>query len=320
MSRPRKTVPRSTLAELITLGLTRTQILSTLGISTQVLKRLLKEYDLPDPQRPTYRRKAVSEFRSKVCQYGQCGKDYTPKTGTQKYCSPDCAARANAGKPRGRWSSKKTRQCRACGAEFVIQSAKHHHCGECGLYQCADCERILPASSFHVRTKNGRPYSRCKDCQKAKYREVTKRERECPACGDLFYPLYARRHCGRCGKKQCSHCLQVKPESDFSARGLTCSACRSMGQRRYLLKRNYGITPERYDLMLASQGGQCPICLRSLDDGTPHVDHDHSCCPGTETCGKCIRGITHSSCNQMLGMAFDDPEILRRAANYLEAA
>jgi hypothetical protein len=31
------------------------------------------------------------------------------------------------------------------------------------------------------------------------------------------------------------------------------------------------------------------------------VDHDHACCPGSRSCGRCIRGIIHHACNAMLG-------------------
>lgn len=48
------------------------------------------------------------------------------------------------------------------------------------------------------------------------------------------------------------------------------------------------------------------------------VDHDHGCCPATRSCESCIRGLLCGGCNAILGMAGDDPKILRRAAEYLE--
>lgn len=32
----------------------------------------------------------------------------------------------------------------------------------------------------------------------------------------------------------------------------------------------------------------------------PHMDHDHGCCTGNYSCGKCLRGILCGSCNQVL--------------------
>jgi hypothetical protein len=48
------------------------------------------------------------------------------------------------------------------------------------------------------------------------------------------------------------------------------------------------------------------------------VDHDHSCCPGKKSCGKCIRGVVHMACNIALGLMKDDPVMLRSAARYVE--
>jgi hypothetical protein len=48
------------------------------------------------------------------------------------------------------------------------------------------------------------------------------------------------------------------------------------------------------------------------------VDHDRSCCPDRKSCGKCVRGLIHWSCNVMLGNAKDDPNVLRAAADYLD--
>ena len=31
------------------------------------------------------------------------------------------------------------------------------------------------------------------------------------------------------------------------------------------------------------------------------VDHDHGCCPGPSSCGKCVRGLAHEGCNRRLG-------------------
>jgi hypothetical protein len=57
-----------------------------------------------------------------------------------------------------------------------------------------------------------------------------------------------------------------------------------------------------------------------LGNGGFHVDHDHACCPGTRSCGKCIRGMLCNRCNTGLGMFLDDPNRLRHAASYLESA
>lgn len=40
---------------------------------------------------------------------------------------------------------------------------------------------------------------------------------------------------------------------------------------------------------------------RGSADAVFHIDHDHSCCNGGTSCGKCIRGLLCRSCNMSLG-------------------
>ena len=68
----------------------------------------------------------------------------------------------------------------------------------------------------------------------------------------------------------------------------------------------FSITRGQYDSQLAIQGGVCAICGDSESresNGIPwllQVDHDHSCCPGKKSCGKCIRGLLCANCNVRL--------------------
>ncbi|MFJ4093458.1 endonuclease VII domain-containing protein [Kitasatospora sp. NPDC089913] len=73
----------------------------------------------------------------------------------------------------------------------------------------------------------------------------------------------------------------------------------------------YGLTSEEYSLLLAAQGGRCAICQETRR-GNLAVDHCHT----TEA----IRGLLCNRCNgQLLARgARDRPEVLRRAADYLE--
>lgn len=66
--------------------------------------------------------------------------------------------------------------------------------------------------------------------------------------------------------------------------------------------------------MLAGQGGAC-VCGR---DDKLWIDHDHSCCNGDHTCGKCFRGLLCPQCNSAIGLCGDDPERLRLLADYLD--
>ncbi|MGC5027062.1 endonuclease domain-containing protein [Tsukamurella sp. DT100] len=76
--------------------------------------------------------------------------------------------------------------------------------------------------------------------------------------------------------------------------------------------RRYNVTPSQYAAALARG---CEVCGRLGVE--LHIDHDHACCPGNYTCGKCVRGYLCGSCNRMLGLASDDVTTVLAAANYL---
>lgn len=78
----------------------------------------------------------------------------------------------------------------------------------------------------------------------------------------------------------------------------------------------HGLTSERYEEMLMGQNYGCATCGR--DDETLHIDHDHACCPGKKSCGKCVRTLLCTRCNVALGMTLENPDVLRGLALYAE--
>ncbi len=88
--------------------------------------------------------------------------------------------------------------------------------------------------------------------------------------------------------------------------------------RKYWLKHQFGITPEAWDRMLIEQSGQCYLCERPMVTAI-HIDHDHACCSGKRSCGKCIRGLACQKCNQGVGQFGDDPDLMERVARNLRA-
>lgn len=79
----------------------------------------------------------------------------------------------------------------------------------------------------------------------------------------------------------------------------------------------HGLTPTARKVLVWMQDGKCAICHDELQDALV-VDHDHRCCPGGNSCGKCRRGMLCPRCNSGLGFFADDPDRLRAAATYLE--
>jgi len=83
------------------------------------------------------------------------------------------------------------------------------------------------------------------------------------------------------------------------------------------LKKMYGVTLEQYKDVLKAQNYVCAICGGGETDldvaGLPrHMPVDH--CHSTGD----IRGVLCGACNRALGGFKDDPQLLRKAAEYVE--
>lgn len=75
--------------------------------------------------------------------------------------------------------------------------------------------------------------------------------------------------------------------------------------------RTYGVSRGFYARLIEAQDGYCAICQRANGRSKRlALDHDHS--TGDP------RGALCGPCNRILGFVRDDPEVLRRAARYLE--
>jgi hypothetical protein len=118
------------------------------------------------------------------------------------------------------------------------------------------------------------------------------------------------------GNRCCTMCKRYRPESDYQQKGTKAGLLRSHCNRCNVVRR-MGITANEYEAMFEAQGGKCAICRRPPRVRSLAVDHDHSCCPGAGSCGKCIRGLLCDDCNQAIGRFEDDVERLKAAVTYL---
>lgn len=99
--------------------------------------------------------------------------------------------------------------------------------------------------------------------------------------------------------------------------------CKKHYKKRWRLWTRYRITPEGHLAILASQEYRCAIC--KSEKSRPgvdnlsywHVDHDHACCPGEKSCGKCVRGLLCGLCNHGLGSFRDNPNFMIAASDYV---
>lgn len=133
--------------------------------------------------------------------------------------------------------------------------------------------------------------------------------------------------------KVCTKCEQAKDKKEFSARKARkvgkaswCKLCLNRWRKQHKanniekykqyefargLKRNYNLTVDQYNKMLADQNGVCAICKT---DGTQfkrgfHVDHD-------KHTGH-VRGILCTRCNPGIGYFEHSTDKLEMAITYL---
>ena len=126
------------------------------------------------------------------------------------------------------------------------------------------------------------------------------KEKPCADCGASF--VGRRSRCSPCYGKYRWARAPVKYDS---ARDLPRN-------RRHFLKTRYGLTEEAYEKILAEQNGRCALCGtdKCLTGRNFAVDHDH-------TSGQ-VRALLCIKCNTGLGKFRDSPDLLRKAAEYLE--
>lgn len=94
-------------------------------------------------------------------------------------------------------------------------------------------------------------------------------------------------------------------------------AQRTTAHDAYVLT-TYSITGDEYWALYRLQGGKCYICQRATGARKRlSVDHDHACCSGPASCGKCVRGLLCTTDNKWLGHIRDSVATATRAAEYL---
>lgn len=129
------------------------------------------------------------------------------------------------------------------------------------------------------------------------------------------------------GHQWCTTCHVELPFAEFqrdrSATNGYARACRNC-RKDMRIAIAYGIDAATYRRLLEEQGHACRICgkpetathqsgsLRRLS-----VDHDHKCCPGKKSCGKCVRGLLCARCNSAIGLVDEDLAVIDRMASYL---
>lgn len=142
--------------------------------------------------------------------------------------------------------------------------------------------------------------------------------------GNGLRPLNLRRqtdHATRndLGQKKCMQCAlwqdidnYVKHKGKPDGLSPYCRRC----DRENYLRRTYVMDIEAYEAQLTIQGGTCAIDGCSATD--LHIDHDHRCCPGKKSCGRCVRALLCQPHNTILGLVGESTDHLQSLIKYLE--
>jgi recombination endonuclease VII len=149
-----------------------------------------------------------------------------------------------------------------------------------------ECARLLPESEFYLR--RGEAMSKCKECIRRARR------------------TYRRDHAETTKATQRRSYAKHRSERIESERKRYAANPEAMLDRKFVAAiEKHGLSLDDYLGMDAAQLGTCamPDCDRTEPGGSGrwHIDHDHDCCPGTYSCGKCVRGLLCMRCNVELG-------------------
>lgn len=213
--------------------------------------------------------------------------------------------------------------------------------GDNNAIKCSKCGSV----NFRKQGNwEGRKIFFCKDCKKyfyepsntTKFTRGAMVDKECPHCGWLrCSPRTVGFKCPKCKRiftdntkelllyivvkdetKKCRGCDEVKHISNFTKSKNSKSGynnlCKECARKRTIYLK-YNVTTQDIENMLELQKGKCIICEKIIDGINTKgafIDHDHKT-------GK-VRGLLCRECNLLLGLAFDNTDILSNAIDYLK--
>lgn len=146
----------------------------------------------------------------------------------------------------------------------------------------------------------------------------------------VCYPLLMEKACTKCGVVKDLELGFARRARATDGRQSWCRSCnttvrtawaranpdRIQRHTRYSRRR---MRQEEFEAMMVKQSGKCAICEIEFSATVQFViDHDHSCCDGKISCGKCTRGLLCTRCNLYVGfIETTSPKLFERTKEYL---
>jgi Recombination endonuclease VII len=158
-------------------------------------------------------------------------------------------------------------------------------------------------------------------------------KRELEHTSENFYTQRGRLRicCKQCHAKQVKAWSEAHPEhyenyqKDWAKQNKKANPEKWRARQFNQDMRKMGKTPEWFNERFIAANECCEICKLPEVEIHPKtkqiqrlaVDHDHSCCPGDRSCGKCVRGLLCAKCNQCLHQVDEVPHWLYYVSDYL---
>lgn len=157
------------------------------------------------------------------------------------------------------------------------------------------CGKVKPIGEFYFHKQNNRHRPDCKDCVNGRSKKAYE--------ADSGRKLVSNK------KWQGAH-----PEK---ARGYTRKSVARFAPGGYAHRMSH----EEWEWRWQEQDGRCYLCGLDLTEAVRIcIEHDHRCCGPSRSCERCRRGLSCINCNSVVGLAREDPGVLHRIADNLQAA
>lgn len=178
---------------------------------------------------------------------------------------------------------------------------------------CSDCKEKKPVSEFHGKG--------------TAWDGTLKYQSYCRKCANKRRSARGHDPVMMCVYQHRSYMKHRQAALDYAAQRRLKPGVKERDADKHLL-RKYGLTRDDWWKLLEEQNFECYGCWGFLDPqvhfssgrsktGKICVDHDHACCPGTVSCGRCVRGLLCDDCNRGAGSCKDDPDTLERLAAHI---
>lgn len=200
-----------------------------------------------------------------------------------------------------------------CQEPECLNVAVSRHIGKCSTHHitktCRMCKTEQPLDQFNKNKNSADNLAyECRTCvhtatlaRRDQPKVEPEHERPCFTCDQWLHPSQFHK--------------DAHNWDGLSNYCRTCHAARYETIKWAKIEQDWKLTREQWEA-LAKDG--CMIC--GFKGKRLAVDHDHSCCPGKTSCGRCVRGILCFQHNIGLGYFQDNPETLQKAQKYLEMA